>query len=91
MAPKMAPIPPPTTKATIGNALTDGTGVSPLTLPKFVKDAVADFLLALPAALIVAGVTDVPQDTKGAMVAGFAIIGVAVKALYRAALRWSTT
>ncbi len=80
----------PGAKATVGNALTDGTGVSPLTLAKLVKDAVADFLLALPAALIVAGVTDVPQDTKTAMVAGFAVIGVAVKALYRVALRWAT-
>jgi hypothetical protein len=78
-------------KANIGSALTDGTGVSPFTVPKLIKDAVADFLLALPAALIVAGVTDVPQDTKAAMVAGFAIIGVAVKVFYRAALRWATT
>jgi hypothetical protein len=80
-----------TTKANIGAALTDGTGVSPLTGAKFLKDAVADFLLSLPAALIVAGVTDVPQDTKGLMIAGFAVIGVLVKAGYRAALRWATS
>lgn len=78
-------------KPTIGSTLTDGTGVSPITLLKLIKDALADFLLALPGALIVAGVTDVPQDTKALMVATFAVIGVAVKALYRVALRWSTT
>lgn len=75
----------------LGATLTDGTGISPLTGSKFLKDAVLDFLLALPAALLVAGVTDLPQDEKGFMVAGFAIVGVAVKAAYRAALRWANT
>ena len=78
-------------KAVVGNALTDGTGVSPLTLPKLVKDAVADFLLALPAALLAVNITAIPQDEKTAMVAVIAIGGVAVKAIYRAALRWATS
>lgn len=79
------------TKPTIAGALTDGTGVSPLTVPKMVKDAVADFLLALPAALLAANITDIPQDSKGLMVAVVAVGGVLVKAVYRAALRWATT
>lgn len=71
------------------DALTDDTGISKLTAKKIVKDAVTDFLLSLPAALIIAGISDVPQDSKTFMVAGFATIGVAVKVVYRAALRWA--
>lgn len=77
-------------KGAVGR-LTDGTGVSPLTANKLIKDAAADFLLALPAALIAVGITGVPQDTQTGLVAIIAIVGVLVRAAYRAALRWATT
>lgn len=75
----------------IGQALTDGTGVSPITWPKLLKDFVADFLLSVPAALLAAGIVDVPTDQKGVMVAVIAVGGALVKAAYRAALRWATS
>lgn len=80
-----------TKKGTLGAALTDTTGVSPITPGKLAKDAIADALLALPGALIAANIVNVPTDEKTAMTAAVVIIGVVIKALYRAALRWATT
>jgi hypothetical protein len=76
---------------TTGNVLTDGTGVSPITVKKFVKDFVADALMGIPPALLAVGVTGVPQDQAALLTAIVAIGGAVVGALYRAALRWSTS
>lgn len=73
------------------NVLTDGTGVSPLTWQKIIKDAIADALLSIPAALLVIGVTSIPQSEATLVAATFAIGTVVIKAAYRAALRWATT
>jgi len=71
--------------------LTDGTGISPFTVSKFVKDFVADVLLSGAAALVAVQVVDVGAAVAQPQVAAFALIGAVVRAAYRAALRWSTT
>lgn len=80
-----------TTKAQVGAALTDATGVSPLTPMKFVKDFVADFLMTAAAALVAANIAAVPATEQGWYVAGVAVLGAAIKAGYRAVLRWATS
>jgi len=79
------------TRAAVSNALTDGTGVSPLTLLKFIKDFVADFLMTAAAAVVAAGIMTVPTDQPTLYIAGVAILGAAIRAGYRAALRWATS
>lgn len=74
-----------------GNALTDGTGVSPITAQKLLKDGVADFLLSAAAAIATANITGLQDVVSAPEVAAFAIAGAAVRALYRVALRWATS
>jgi hypothetical protein len=76
---------------TVGAALTDGTGVSAITVTKFVKDFVADVLLSGAAALVAVQVVDVGSAIDKPQVAAFAIAGAVIRAAYRAALRWATT
>lgn len=80
-----------TLAAKTADALTDGTGVSKLGAKKILKDAVLDFLLALPPALVVLNVAELPVDQQGWMTVGLAALNVAVKVVYRAALRWAQT
>lgn len=72
-------------------ALTDGTGVSPLTFQKFVKDFVADFLLSAAAALTTVQIMDLGGAIQAPETAAFAIAGAAIRAGYRIVLRWATT
>jgi hypothetical protein len=78
-------------QGSVVGALTDGSGVSPFTPQKFIKDFVADFLISAAAALVAVQVTDVGQVVQTPQVALFAILGAAIRAGYRAALRWATT
>lgn len=78
-------------KASIGAALTDGTGVSALTGSKFLKDLVADILLGAAAGLAVVNVAGVQDAVAAPAVAAFAIANATIAAVYRAALRWATT
>lgn len=80
----------PTTGGATG-ALTDGTGVSPITASKLVKDFVADFLLTGAAALATAQIMQLGDALQAPEVAGLAIAGSAIRALYRIVLRWATT
>jgi hypothetical protein len=80
-----------TVNSSIGAALTDGTGVSAITGSKFLKDLVADFLLSAAAALVAVQIVDVGDAVATPTVAGFAIAGAAIRAAYRATLRWATT
>ena len=75
----------------IGGTLTDGTGVSPITVTKFVKDFVADVLLSGAAALAAAQIMDVGSVINAPDVAAFALAGAVIRAAYRAALRWATS
>jgi hypothetical protein len=74
----------------VTGALTDGTGVSPLTISKFVKDFVADFLLSAAAALAAAQIMDLGGVIQAPETAGLAIAGAAIRAGYRIVLRWAT-
>ena len=75
----------------VGSTLTDGTGVSPITLTKFVKDFVADVLLSGAAALAAAQIVDVGSAIQTPEVAAFALAGAVIRAGYRAILRWATS
>ena len=78
----------------ISSTLTDGTGVSPITKTKFVKDFVLDFLLTA-AASIGAGATldalDVGSVIAAPDIAAIAVAGALFKAIYRAVLRWASS
>lgn len=80
-----------TTKDTLSAVLTDGTGVSRFTVPKVVKDFIADALLGAAAGLATANVMSIPTDTAGATVAFLAVANAVVHAAYRAVLKWATT
>jgi hypothetical protein len=77
--------------AAAGNALTDGTGVSRLTGSKVLKDFVADFLLSAAAAVVAVNIVDLGGAVAQPTVVAFAIGGAAIRAGYRALLRWATT
>jgi hypothetical protein len=71
--------------------LTDGTGVSSITLVKFFKDFIADVLLSAAAALVAVQIITVDAAVAAPQVAAFAILGAVIRAGYRAVLRWATT
>lgn len=73
------------------SALTDETGVSKITVPKIVKDFIADALISAGAALAAANITDIGSAVQGPQVAGFAVAGAIIHAAYRIILRWATT
>lgn len=75
----------------VAGTLTDGTGVSPITPTKFVKDFVADVLLSGAAALAAAQIVDVGSAIQTPEVAAFALAGAVIRAGYRALLRWATS
>lgn len=74
-----------------GETLTDGTGVSKITLSKLLKDFLADFLLTGAAALATVQIMSLGDALQGPEVAGLAIGGAAIRAAYRIVLRWATT
>ena len=71
------------------DALTDGTGVSKLTAKKLIKDFITDALLSIPASLLMAGISGVPQDQAQLIIAVNAVALPVIGALYRAVLRWA--
>ena len=76
------------------SVLTDGTGISAITTSKFVKDLIADFLLTLSATLGAGAAFDafdIGAAISAPDAAGIAVAGAAIRALYRAVLRWATT
>lgn len=75
----------------VTKTLTDGTGVSALTVTKVVKDFVADVLLSGAAALAAVQIMDVGSAVAAPQVVGFALAGAVIRAGYRAVLRWATT
>ena len=74
-----------------GGFLTDGTGISAITGSKLLKDLVADILLSGAAALVAVQITDVGSAVAQPQILAFALLGAGIRALYRAALRWSTS
>lgn len=75
----------------VAGVLTDGTGVSPLTTMKFVKDFIADVLLSGAAALAAAQIIEFGSAVESPTVVAFALAGAVIRAGYRAALRWATS
>ena len=75
----------------VTSTLTDGSGVSRLTSSKLVKDAVVDFLMGLPPALLAVNITAVPTDQAAIVTAVIAIGGVLMGVAYRTALKWATS
>jgi len=71
--------------------LTDGTGISAVTVPKLVKDFVADVLLSGAAALAAAQIVDVGSAVQTPDLVAFALAGATIRAAYRAVLRWATS
>lgn len=78
-------------KIAAAQALTDSTGVSKLTLKKIFKDFIADFLLTAATVLGLDTLNVLPSDQAGWQVFVTGIALAAVKAGYRAVLRWATT
>lgn len=78
----------------VKGTLTDGTGVSPMTGSKVIKDLVLDFLLTGAAALG-AGATldalDIGSIIAAPEAAGIAIAGALIRTVFRAILRWAST
>jgi len=75
----------------VGSVLTDGTGVSRITLTKFVKDFVADILLSGAAALAAVQIVSLDQAVAQPTVVWFALGGAAIRSVYRALLKWATS
>jgi hypothetical protein len=73
------------------SALTDGTGVSQITVPKIIKDFIADVLLSGAAALVAVQIVDVGSAVAQPQVVAFALIGATIRAAYRIILKWATT
>lgn len=73
----------------VSGALTDGTGISSLTIPKVVKDAILDFLLTAPAVFIAISVADLNQALAAPAAVGLGLLDAAIRVVYRAALKWA--
>lgn len=78
-----------TTLSNVADSLSDGTGVSKLSAKKILKDAVLDFLLSVPPALVMVNIASIPTNDQAWFTAGLALGNVAVKVVYRALLRWA--
>jgi len=75
----------------ISGVLTDGTGVSKFTVPKVIKDFIADALLGASAGLVTANILSVPTDSAQATIALLAVANAVIHAGYRAVLKWAQT
>lgn len=79
----------PETTTGLSGALTDGTGVSPITVPKVIKDIILDALLSIPVALIAVNVNNLETALAAPMVIAIAVGDSLIRVLYRAALKWA--
>lgn len=85
------PDPAPVVTQGAVSTLTDGTGISRITGSKVLKDAVLDFLLALPAALVAINIGSLEAATVAPIAVIFAVGDVILRVVYRALLRWAQT
>lgn len=69
-------------------ALTDGTGVSPLTVPKVLKDFVVDFVKTLAAVFTAAQITGVQGAIDDPHKIAIAVTGALFSTVYRFILKW---
>lgn len=75
----------------VSGGLTDGTGISSLTVPKVVKDAILDFLLTAPAVFVAISVADLNQALAAPTAVGLGLLDAAIRVVYRALLKWAQT
>lgn len=73
----------------VSGTLTDGTGVSPITAPKWVKDLVLDLLLSLPAVFVGLNIADLETAMAMPIAVAISLADAVIRWLYRAALRWA--
>lgn len=70
-------------------ALTDGTGVSSLTVPKVIKDLILDALLSIPASLAVINITGLESALAAPVAVAIAVADSLGRVVYRALLKWA--
>ena len=75
----------------VTSTLTDGTGISNLTLPKVLKDALLDFMLGLPGVFIALNVTGLEQALAVPVAVSFGVGDLLVRVAYRASIKWLQT
>jgi alkaline phosphatase len=78
----------PSAAQNVNSTLTDGTGVSPLTVPKVVKDFIIDFTKALAAVFAgmqIGGVQAALDDPHKVLIA---VTGAFFSTLYRFIISW---
>lgn len=73
----------------VTGALTDGTGVSALTVPKVVKDVILDALLSIPVALLAVNINNLETALAAPLVIAVAVGDSLIRVVYRAALKWA--
>ena len=78
-------------QGSIVGALTDQTGVSRITVPKVIKDAIADFLITVPAVFIGLNIANLEGALVVPTAVGLGIADAAIRVVYRTVLRWATT
>ncbi len=75
----------------VSGTLTDGTGVSALSIQKYFKDFLVDFMLGAVTALASVNILGLADAVSFPDVAGIAIGGAAIRAAYRTILKWAQT
>jgi ABC-type antimicrobial peptide transport system permease subunit len=75
----------------VSGALTDGTGVSSLTIPKVIKDLILDALLSIPPSLLVINVTTLDAAIVAPVAVAFAVGDSLIRVVYRFLLKWAQT
>jgi hypothetical protein len=71
------------------NVLTDGTGISGFTVPKLIKDLIADALVGAAAGFASINVITLPQDKAQAIIAFWVVANAVAHSLFRAILKWT--
>ena len=78
----------PSAAQNANTTLTDGTGVSALTVPKVVKDFVVDFVKSLSAVLIASNIGSVQVALDQPHQVGIAVLSALLSTGYRFILSW---
>lgn len=73
----------------LSGTLTDGTGISGLTVPKVIKDLILDALLSIPASLAVINIAGLESALAAPVAVAIATADSLIRVLYRGALKWA--
>ena len=80
----------PEATAPVANVLTDGTGVSPITGQKLLKDFVYDLIVGSIAGFATSSYAGVQDVIAAPLPIVFGIANAAIAAIVRIALRWAS-